>query len=364
MILNSNPYKKKRAVLRLSGLIIFSFFIFCSRSFSQNKISFKLIDQREIQVEPNSITRFYGGISGIEYMNDSVIAKGVMRWGKPNVSVANHNVLLMVSDYNPAEKKSHAFQVESDYVVTAFSDFFGLRSIECIRYNKTLDELFYSYEEKSITGVASIKMDGRGMKDYELIEDSIPSKNTSENRGIEGIAFTNDNNLWLAFEAGGNTECVTESIPFLCYKLDTVTMTYDKNNFTQYEYPFNRCQCMADTQHFNGWIGNGVSEILGMKNDPNQLLVLERCFNGTKGSVKLFLATVNMETHQLSKELVFDFNDNSSFDAKDRDFSPDNLEAMTWGDDEDGHAVLYLASDNNFSKKQKNQLVKLQMIVQ
>jgi hypothetical protein len=297
---------------------------------AQKHIAFKLVQQFEFPFNTEVNGDKFGGISAIQFFNkDSIV---------------------LVSDHN-ADGFSYAFTMNSAYKLLHAKKFYGVESVECIRYSNHLHKLFYAYEKYKTTGVGYIE-DG---KPIDFFTEAIPSENTSNNRGIEGITFTSDNSLWVAFEAGGSKTCESSTIPF--YRFSLQNGKYSADRKTVYEYPFSRCSC--SNGKFNGSFGNGVSEILAFNSDANKILVLERCFSGFSANLKLYLATVPKEGKLLQKELVFDFNANATFDKQNKNYSPDNLEAMTWGEMENGMRTLYIASDNNFNILQRNQVVKL-----
>jgi hypothetical protein len=310
---------------------------------AQKKISFQLLEQSELQTNDSFANKVLGGISAIDQIGATMV---------------------MVSDHDKKDNKSYAFIIIDGNAIVYAYPFYRLQDIEAIRYDKKRNWLYYSYEGNTSTGIGYVGL-GSPDKTHTLFEIPIstpPSKYpTTYNRGIEGITFSSDNKLWAAFESGGDTSCGATTIPFYHMKFDKASGNYDFTSKTEYQYPFDRCSCSA-SKSFNGSIGNGVSEILALENEPDKILVLERCYDGKKANVLLYLATIVKKEAILKKELVFDFNDNSLFDTKDKNFKPDNLEGMTWGKDKDGSTLLYLVSDNNFNSKQKNQLIKLKLV--
>ncbi len=298
---------------------------------AQKKLSFKLEKQAIIPRDSSKEKgKKFGGISGMEYFSEDSV--------------------LMVSDHD-ADGYSYIFTTNTYNKILAAHRFYDLQGIEAIRYNKRLNKLFYAFEKGKSTGVGYIE----GGKAVTFYSEPIPSANTTSNRGIEGITFGKDNSLWVSFESGGSKDCENGTIPFFRFK--PKGKNYDPNKKTVYDYPFVRCSCSRG--NFNGALGNGVSEILAFKDDPNKLLVLERCFNGFQLHVQLYLVTVPKTGTTLRKELVFNFNQDSIIDEIRNHFIPDNLEGMAWGKTENGKRTLYLVSDNNFNMLQRNQVIKL-----
>ena len=287
-------------------------------------------------IELKCPSQHFGGISGIEYLAD----KGVT---------------LMVSDKDEHRGPSHAFiMYREDSIRELITDFPGignyndiqLKEIESFRYNKKQRKFYFSYESDH-TGVGSIEA---GNKEKIVFTEDLPSSN----RGIEGIAFTSNNDLWAAEESGKGTLC-DKDLYTTFYKFSPGKDGYNGQHATQFTYPLNRCSCSGG-KSFNGRIGNGVSEILAF--DANKLLVLERCWDGgSNGSnVMLYLATINEKNKTLTKQLLVDVN--AILNGK----KVDNLEGMTWGKPIKGQRTLYLVSDDNFNSKQVTQFIILREV--
>ncbi|WP_162903112.1 esterase-like activity of phytase family protein [Taibaiella koreensis] len=325
---------------------------------AQTSFKFELIEQKEFSEYVDAACKEkFGGISAIEMIPDAVAP------GNPEHKAGRQSSLYLVSDHYPNRRSagvtqySYSFRIDAADKVYEPSVFFGQNSVESVRYNEQSGKLFYSYEGDDNTGIGYIES-GKG---HILFEEPIPS----DNRGIEGITFTSDNRLWAVCESGDQQSC-GYTVPFYCFPPDSSTNgAYDIKARTEYQYPFDKCSCLDAGCGFNGSIGNGISEILALQGRKDKILVLERCFEGKAAHVRLFLATVTAGSRILTKQLVFDFNDNATFSAKDKAFTPDNLEGMAWGSAENGNPVLYLVSDNNFNpSRQRNQIVKLRMIAQ
>ena len=194
-----------------------------------------------------------------------------------------------------------------------------------------------------------------------LFEESREGTYITYNRGVEGLTFMPNNDLWYAFESGSSAGC--DDTPYTIFRKmpfnPKLKTGYDFGKKPmEYTYEIDRCSCMDPTQEFGAVLGNGVSEILAF--DENHLLVLERCYNKIeKGSkVKLFLATIDEKSGKLVKgTTVFDFNDPNNYSGDDlAKLPPDNLEGMTWGPEEVGKRMLYLVSDDNFNAPQRTQV--------
>nr|WP_295922816.1 esterase-like activity of phytase family protein [uncultured Dyadobacter sp.] len=138
------------------------------------------------------------------------------------------------------------------------------------------------------------------------------------------------------------------------------------NTIGEYAYELDINSCAAQAQKLDGSIGNGVSEMLYINN--GRFLILERCYDGDKGSVKLYETRITPETtdikdanfkylaksgafRPLPKQEVFNFNSIGGITV-------DNLEAMTWGP---GKHTLVVVSDNNYRDSQKTQWIVLKV---
>ncbi len=338
--------------------LLLAAFLCCSFSRAQTGFRFELIAQSEFRDFADTACREkFGGISAIEMMPDAVAP------GSLHDRSGRGARLYLISDHYPNRRKagikqySYCFPMDTAGKVYCPAVFFGQNSVESVRYNEQFGKVFYSYEGDDRTGIGFITSD----TGHILFEQSLPS----DNRGIEAITFTADNCLWAVCESG-DKQSGDPAISFYRFPPDPRgKRLYDTSARVDYQYPFDKCSCMDADCNFNGSIGNGISEILALKNRKDSILVLERCFDGKAAHVRLFLATVQAGSRVLTKQLVFDFNNNSTFSAKDKAYAPDNLEGMAWGPEEQGYPVLYLVSDDNFNPaRQRSQIVRLRMIAE
>lgn len=249
--------------------------------------------------------------------------------------------MLIVSDHDKADKKSYQFTVDSNGRVLSVSKFYDLAYVESVRYNEKLKKWFYTYESDVETGVGYIESD----KPKPIFATKMKSNITTDNRGIEGLTFDSDNNLWLAFESGANN-CDSSVTPF--YRIPVREGNYDTANKIVYNYAFHRCPCIENKQKavFTGANGNGVTEILAFPGKSDKLLVLERCFDTEEreASVRLYVATIDSNSIDIKKSLLYDFSHTSH-----ANFKPQNMEGMTWGRCTDDTYTLYIVSDSNFN---------------
>lgn len=284
--------------------------------------------------------KHFGGISAIEYVPGGPWILVNDRAVKPKKDSVTDQTSYLFTATDAAQLTAGAF--------SSVRGISGMENVESYRYNPTLKTYFFAAErdQESLIGM----INDQGIPET-LYTETPADRRISDNRGIEGLTFDQDNNLWFSLESGGETDCRKATATYL-FKVpfDTKTNRYDFARKTAYTYPFDACACLANDSPFDGSLGNGISEILSV--DTQNMLVLERCYDGKgKGTnVKLFQTTINERTKALQKRLLLNFNDY---------LQPDNLEGMTWGPDEDGRRTLYVISDDNFSSKQTTQLIVL-----
>jgi hypothetical protein len=306
-----------------------------------------IYDKEFSKTANNKPSDTFGGISAIE----SIPVQFTSQTGKDTTM----KTIMLVADHYPNVSKpgeqqfSYHFQTDDMLTMSKPKIFYNLNGIECIRYNRFLNQLFYSFESEKSTGIGYIKNTG-GMS---ISESLYVSRMPFHNRGIEGITFTSDSLLWFTFETG--TSESSSTIPFYCVPYDTVQMKYDTGKIVKYEYPFDKCSCLKDINcQPHPHLGNGVSEILAFADEPDKLLVLERCWNGTKVKANLFFVRILKDENRFSPpELLLNFNKALK--------KVDNLEGMAWGLDEGGNAILYIVSDDNYNPAQARQIIKVRI---
>jgi hypothetical protein len=344
------------------GMLIFMVLLVIT-GYPQDRSPAKFHFARKCTIVPVNIPRdgaLFGGISSLEFVD----RKALLSVFKPIPEAITHpdrtggdRILLLTADrnkmYNALYPNCFAFSLGAgNQLQDAFNYPVKLSGIECIRYNKVYKKFFFSFENDVSTGVGYLQADGAEV----IFSESIGVSYTSDNRGIEGITFTEDNRLWLAFESGKGIECKTENTAFLRMQLQPEHGLKPKVIDTFY-YELNRCSCMnsdpdAPCKVFDGICGNGISEILAVNNSPDSLLVVERCWNKQHASVILYLATVTRGSKQLQKRAVYDFKNLGKEQL--------NIEGMAWGAPENGSQMLYLINDNNYEiSKQENVLIVL-----
>ncbi|MFC5409714.1 esterase-like activity of phytase family protein [Larkinella bovis] len=237
----------------------------------------------------------------------------------------------------------------SDWVCQADSSFRTGLAVEAIRYDAASDTYFFAVEnnEESYVGYRKHAMPQTG-ESFERVPlpHPVPVK---KNKGVEALALTNQY-LWVAPEAGSVEEAhVTNSlIHFYRYKKTGGSVVFD----AEFSYEIDRNVCPSEAL-------GGISEIIALPGDETRLLVLERCYENTTKTVtaKLYETQVDDANKKLIKR-----NDKPAFDFSNRNsFRPDNLEAMTWAEDQEGKKTLVLMTDDNTGKNQWTQIILLEL---
>jgi len=271
-------------------------------------------------------SRHLHGISGAEYI------PARQEWQL----AGDRGPLHILSDLNELTD----WACESDSVVET-----GLY-LEAMRYDASSDTYYFAVEndQESYVGFRRHAMPQAGESFSRLpLPRSMPAPGT--NKGIEALALT-AGYLWVAPEAGSAEEATTDNtlVHFYRYKKENNTVALD----AEFTYEIDRNVCPHEAL-------GGISEIIAVPGEENHLLVLERCYENTTRSVtaKLYEARVDEANRRLIK-----YRDKPAFDFTNHNgFRPDNLEAMTWGEDQDGKKILFVLSDDNTGKSQWTQVI-------
>jgi hypothetical protein len=323
-------------------LIVLLFGVFWINTKAQTSKSFEFVKVDSLFSSPmNVFSKLhpeikFGGISGIEH---------------------HENALYMVSDRafkNDTNQNSYVFKMDTVGKISGVFRFFGVNNAESIRFDEFTQKMFYAFEGEDSTGVGFINDEGKPttLFAFPMRTDGL----TADNRGIESLCFTQNNKLWFAFESSVDSTVSLFQLPY-----DYEKKTYDFSRKSVFQYPFDARVCLKPEQTLTGNVGNGITEILPY--DTDKLLVMERCFDDRFITMRLFVATVPVVGSLFTKKQLFEFTINNEFLAQNQRLRPDNMEGMCWGQNEEGHRILYVISDDNFSpKRQRTLLLKLKEI--
>ncbi|MGF7075090.1 esterase-like activity of phytase family protein [Mucilaginibacter sp. 3215] len=355
-----------KKILITAGLLLQVICLFAQQLTNKGfELSGKRINLRE--PKDTAWKKRLGGVSGIELVNENVLQADFeeVPWKcAPRKSPGeNKMVTLMVADHQEEKERqvSYAFTINNNNVLERI---YRIRSkiswVESIRYNSALKRFFFCYENDTETGIGYLD----GSSYHVIFREPIPSENTSANRGIEGISFSQDGQLWMAFESGGGTDCGTNKVVFNRMKVDAQNGI--KLTLQRFYYDFEKCSCLLPPSGnqkkapFSGGHGSGVSEILSL-GSPDSLLVMERCFDSLnrKAKVKLYLATVQPSSDLLKKEPLLDVQSLLPFEDKQHNVreEPGNIEGLAWSEDIGGRAAITLLTDNNYSNTLKTMVM-------
>lgn len=246
------------------------------------------------------------------------------------------------------------------------------------------------YSLNNITQAEAVRFDGKNFwlcTEVETLPSSKPDSTfetgsiskLSDNFLIDATAFkyatTFSNRGYEAFTfAGKDTICTVSEWPFRYDGRYVRMKMLDCSNkpckpIGEYAYELDKNSCSPDGVKVDGSIGNGISEMLYIEN--GRFLIMERCFDGKNGFVKLYETRITRQSTDISqpifkyldkaeqfrslpKQEVFNFNSIKGITV-------DNLEAMTWGP---GKRTLLIVSDNNFysTAVQKTQWIVLKVV--
>lgn len=213
------------------------------------------------------------------------------------------------------------------------------------------------------TQVKVADRNGNFIRDFEQPEGFAPTQDRSsgirENLALEGLTFLPSGDMIAAMETALYQDGGQASL-----RHGTLSrfIRYDPNSgkpMAQYAYPVSAIPQRPLTSPVEN--DNGVSEVLAL--DEHRLLVVERSIaSGFGFTIRVFLADTEGATDisdvesltesrnditTMRKQLVLDF--------RALGLTPDNIECISFGRDEEGHEILVFASDDNFSASQKTQ---------
>ena len=374
---------------KLAFLLIFSSFIFsCSNLKNSTKNgsipSLKLMNVIEIPFDKTFQNAKVGGLSGIDYDKKNDLYYLIC----DDRSVYN-NSRFYTAKIPLFENKIQSIDFQSVIILknesrTAFGNWNSSPSTsadpEDIRFNPKTNTLIWSSEgarvvtaEKQILQNPSLNfMDLKGnflnaftlpenLKMHEI------EKGPRNNGTLEGIAFDSRFKTIYShteeplFEDGDQATTGKGGLIRL-YQFDVKT----KKNITQFGYQLEPIALEPNPK--GSFAVNGVSAI--QYYGKNQLLVIERSYStGTQAcTIKIFLCDLNNATNILdypslqnqkfklaSKKLILNMDDLGIF--------IDNVEGITFGPKlANGNQSLVLVTDNNFSDKQKTQVLVFEVV--
>ena len=220
--------------------------------------------------------------------------------------------------------------------------------LEGIAYNKQNNSYLVSDEQNKGTRIMELTSTAH-FKRIVLPSNKPYLPLSSHNSGIEGLTIS-DNNQFLYYAFERPTDDCQDSGLITIGKIDLQTSKVESYPYQLHSVPDDKLGT------------NGVSALLSW-NDTT-LLVMERAYIPNTGNiVRLYevqltgtgqktetISCDNGKLRNLTSRLVYDF-------AAEPAMNIDNAEGMCFNDD---RTMLFIITDNNFSKKQETQLVTLQ----
>lgn len=341
--------------------------------------SLKFINSIEIPYNQNFKKTKIGGLSGIDYdkkqdlyylISDERSQVNPSRFYTAKISLKNDQ--LQTIDFQETNTlKNQEGKIFGKWLSTPETS----ADPEDIRYNPKKKSLIWSSEgarvisaEKNILqnpAISFIDLKGNYQGQVTLpynLEMQKEEKGPRNNGTLEGITFDkNYKNIYTVVEEplyeDGDKASVQKGALIRFYKFNVKT----KKNTAQYTYQLEAI--VKAPNPIGGFAVNGVSAIQYYSED--QLLVVERSYSvGTQAcTVKVFLCDLSKATNVkdiaslqnqsievASKKLILNMDDLGIF--------IDNIEGVTFGPKlSNGKQSLLFVSDDNFSDKQKTQLL-------
>lgn len=367
----------------LIGLFSISFLFSCSNikqaTQSSTLPTLKFINSIEIPYNQNFKETKIGGLSGIDYdkkqdtyylISDERSQVNPSRFYTAKIHLKNDE--LQAIDFQETNTlKNQEGKIFGNWLSTPETS----ADPEDIRYNPKKKSLIWSSEgarvlsaEKNVLQNPAISfMDLKGNYQNQVtlpsnLEMQKEEKGPRNNGTLEGITFDkNFKNIYTVVEEplyeDGDKASVEKGAMIRFYKFNVKT----KKNTAQYAY---QLEAIAKAPNpIDGFAVNGVSAI--QYYSENQLLVVERSYSvGTQAcTVKVFLCDLSKATDVKDAKSL----QNQSFEIATKKLILnldelgifiDNIEGITFGPKlSNGKLSLLFVSDDNFSDKQKTQIL-------
>ena len=374
---------------KLAFILIFSSFIFsCSniKNSTENRSvpSLKLISVIEIPFDKTFQNTKVGGLSGIDYDKKNDLYYLIC----DDRSVYN-NSRFYTAKIPLLENKIQSIDFQNVIILknesrTAYGNWNSTPNTsadpEDIRFNPKTNTLIWSSEgARVVTGEKQVlqnpSLNFMGFKGDFLGNVTLPEnlkmqqqeKGPRNNGTLEGITFDKKyKNIYTNIEEplfeDGDQATTSKGGLIRLYQFNVKT----KKNITQFGYQLEPIALEPNPK--GSFAVNGVSAI--QYYGKNQLLVIERSYStGTQAcTIKLFLCDLkkatnvknypslqNQKLKLASKKLILNMDDLGIF--------IDNVEGITFGPKlANGNQSLVLVSDNNFSEKQKTQVLVFELV--
>ncbi|MBG6060511.1 hypothetical protein IWX83_000276 [Flavobacterium sp. CG_9.1] len=374
---------------KLLFLVVLPAFLFSCSNLKQTventpAPNLKLISTIEIPFEETFQNTKVGGLSGIDYdakndlyylICDDRSMFNEARFYTAKIPLVENKIQSMVFQ-SVSYLKNESGEVYGNWNTTPTTS----SDPEDIRYNPKTNTLVWSSEgARVITGNKQVLQDpslnftdlkGNFLSNVTLPENLKMQQQEKEPRNngtLEGITFDKKyKNIYTNIEEplfeDGNQANTSNGGYIRIYKFDAKT----KKNTAQFGYKLEPIALEPDPK--GSFAVNGVSAI--QHYGKNQLLVVERSYStGTRAcTVKVFLCDLkkatdvknynslqNQKLELASKKMILNMDDLGIF--------IDNIEGLTFGPKlANGNSSLIFVSDNNFSEKQKTQVLVFEVV--
>lgn len=381
--------KNRINIYCLNDLIIYVFlcatFISCSsiKDFTNenSKLSLKLLYNHEIPLDETFNGTIIGGISGIDYdrkndvfylISDDRSIRNYARFYKAKLHI-NQTKIDSLQFLEVIPLKGRTAEKFKNWKVSPFY----ATDPEDIRYNTDENYFMWSSEgerliqkNKAILQNPSVFfMDSKGgyLNELELPDNlkmNLSNKGPRRNGVLEGLTFSADyksiyTSLEMPLYEDGEPASIDRGALVRIFKFDVKS----KKNNAQYAYKLDPVAHQPIPK--DGDNINGISAIL--EAGENKLLIVERSYSKGKASntIKVFLCDLNHASNirntfslkkekgsyeVVSKKLLLNM-DNIKIPI-------DNIEGICYGKKRaNGNKTVWFVSDNNFSKRQKTQVL-------
>ncbi len=321
-----------RSILLFSTILLILSF---SNLFSQQISSVEFIGSTVIPFEQKVDGINIGGLSAIAYS-------------------AEEDLYYLVADKPPSRiyqlkiEQRDGLNVEIKQVLYLNPPLLKSAELEGIVINPKTNNFYLSDEQSSGTRIIEVDNKAKFISIVKpLNQGFLPL--SGHNSGIEGLTLSHDSNhLYFAFERP-TSACFDQSL--------TLITRLNIGNDQVHKFYYRLHNVANDKLNTNG-----ISEILYL--NESTLLIMERAYIYAHGNVvRLYQANIKTYVNQakrncdgkslavLTSTLLFDF-------GKVKDFKVDNAEGMTFNADK---SILFIVTDNNFSKKQQTQIIALKV---
>lgn len=318
----------------------------------------KLLGHTTISSETTLDKIPFGGLSGMVAIND----KTYMAVSDDRSEYAPARMVKLEIDYkdsrlivNPLENiilkennESYKLDTIDAEAITKIGDLFAIASEGSYRDNLRSAPFIKTYNQNGIYQKTIQFNENR----YVPQTSGVMTKGIRSNLGFESLSISPSGKyLFTVNEAALRQDAPEDYQKQNIVRLSKINL---QTNLIE-EYAIQLENVFHDADNGN----NGISDILTLSDE--EVLILERAWISSikeqvvriykvKLDAKALVTNIeklSAETVTLEKKLVLDFSE--------LEHKPDNLEVLCFGPMINGHQTLIVASDNNFSKHQKNQ---------